>query len=396
MRSTYRFGLPAALLVLAGAAGGTFAQTTPVGPGGNQIFSVGGASGQPSNATYGSAYSTPYRAGFAVTPPPVPAYSPGFYGGYGWGNVYTGGFGNSAYGFMQGASSLLNSFGQYAMDVQQSRLVGQEVARSRIDTRRKQWDEWLYERATKPTENDERERTRMLELQRALGNPPESEIWSGQALNAVLDNIKRMQTPGAPTPFVPVDPDVLNRINIQGSGSEGNFGLLRNGGNLEFPFALQAPAFEQYRTNLTKLFRSAANSATVGPVPFDTINSLDSTLAELDETLSQQIRSSEISATRAIQARKYIKEMQQATRALQDPNVTQMAQKKFAPRGNSVSDLVTQMSQNGLRFSPSTRGDQPSYFALHKAMVDYNMALYRLVGREMAAQPAPMGATPRQ
>src|SRR5262249_42894537 len=157
--------------------------------------------------------------------------------------VYTRGFGNSAMGFQLGASSILDSSGTFAVNVQQSRLIEQDVARSRIDTRRKQWDEWLYERATKPTENDERERTRMFELQRALGNPPESEIWSGKALNDLLDNIKRMQAPGVPTPFVPVDPETLSRINMQASGAEGNFGLLKDNGNLQWPYALQAGTF---------------------------------------------------------------------------------------------------------------------------------------------------------
>lgn len=391
--------IPAAVVALAALVVALPAQQPPANPNrpaGNQLFSVGNTANQPSNATYGTAYSSPYRSGFAVSPPPVPVYTPGW-GFPGYGNFYSGAFGNSSMGYMMGASSLLNSFGQYANDIQQSRLTGQEVERSRIQTRRAKWDQWLYERATKPTENDERERTRMIELQRALGNPPESEIWSGQALNTLLENINRMRSPGMPSPFVPVDQDILSRLNVSGSGSEGNFGLLKNGGQLEWPFPLQAPTFDAYRTDISKLFQTAATEASLGPVRFATINDLEMKLSELDEEITRQTRTSEISATRSIQARRFLREMQASTRALQDPNVTQFAQKKWVARGNNVGEVLSEMTRNGLKFAPATRGDQPAYFAFHRSMVDYSNALLRMLGAQPVAanQPAYPGGNAR-
>jgi hypothetical protein len=227
----------------------------------------------------------------------------------------------------------------------------------------------------------------MLELQRALGNPPEGEIWSGKALNDILDNVKRMQAPGVPTPFVPVDQETLGRINVQGSGGEGNFGLLKDGGNLQFPFALQAPAFDQYRSDISKLFQSAANAANLGPVPFATIDKLDTTLGALDENL-WQIRSSEISAL-GRSGPKYIKELRQSTRARR-ANVTQYA-RKVGARGGSVR-TITQMSRTGCG-SPHRRERPASYLRCTRR---WWTTTWRHLSSSAADGSGSVGGSPRQ
>lgn len=355
--------------------------TTPPGNG----FRVGNVtSNQPTGATYGTAYSTPFQAGFAVQPSFYPGYAPGWYA-----EAY-----DPFRGFQQGAADLLNSFGNYAINVQQSRLVGQQVEQARIDTRRKQWEEWLYERAVKPKEEDEREAYRMQQLRRSLGNPPEGEVWSGKALNDILDNIRKMQSPGVPAPYVPVSEDVIKRLNIQGSGAEGNFGLLKEGGQLTWPFALRSPAFDTERKKLNKLFADAYNQANAGEVEFETVNNIRTTLGNLDENLRGQVKT--LSSNHYIQSRRYINELTQAAKALEDPNISKYAQKKWVAQGNSVSDVLKPMFEQGLRFGPSVQGDQAAYFAMHKAMVDYNLALYRMVGGSAAPAPmGPMGPGPR-
>src|SRR5262249_49555895 len=70
----------------------------------------------------------------------------GFYG-YGYGESPIG-------GYMRGYADVISSVSQGMIDEQQSRLVSEQVKQAKIDTRKKQFDEWLYERDKRPTVED--------------------------------------------------------------------------------------------------------------------------------------------------------------------------------------------------------------------------------------------------
>ena len=48
--------------------------------------------------------------------------------------------------------------------------------------------------------------------------------------------------------------------------------------------------------------------------------------------------------------------------------------------GNTVAELVANMTGQGLRFAPAASGDEPSYTALHRAMVTYVFRLKQAAG----------------
>ena len=67
-------------------------------------------------------------------------------------------------------------------DVERARGRGREqVRQGRIDNRRRSFDEYLYERERRPSQEDERERARLENLRRSRNDPPITEIWSGLA-----------------------------------------------------------------------------------------------------------------------------------------------------------------------------------------------------------------------
>src|SRR5262249_27771327 len=80
-------------------------------------------------------------------------------GGYGWNPWYPSPWGDYSLGnTLQGVASVVNAEGQLGIQNQQGKLLQQEHERSKIDTRRKQFDEYLYEQSMTPTPEDIRQR----------------------------------------------------------------------------------------------------------------------------------------------------------------------------------------------------------------------------------------------
>src|SRR5262249_57956128 len=120
----------------------------------------------------------------------------GYYPGYG--GVYMGQ--TPANGYLTGAADVINSQANYLQSYQQSELTKQQVKQSELDTRKKTFEEWKYEQAALPTAEELRLKQAKADLDRALGNPPLTEIISGDSLNVLLTNIQQVQSPGAVAP----------------------------------------------------------------------------------------------------------------------------------------------------------------------------------------------------
>jgi hypothetical protein len=79
----------------------------------------------------------------------------------------------------------------------------------------------------------------------------------------------------------------------------------------------------------------------------------------------------EASPSDYIKAKRFLSDLDSAIRALQDPGISKYATRKLAAKGGTVSDLVTEMGGQGLRFAPAVAGDENAYVALHRALVNY-------------------------
>src|SRR5260370_10967449 len=117
--------------------------------------------------------------------------------------------------------------------------MGEQTKQASIVTRRKNFDENLYERAKAPTLEDERERARMETLRRSRNDPPITEIWSGKALNDLLQGIQQQLARQVQGPTVPLDESILSHINVTGSQAGGSLGMLRRDGRLDWPVTFQ-------------------------------------------------------------------------------------------------------------------------------------------------------------
>jgi hypothetical protein len=310
----------------------------------------------PTQAAYNAGAAQGANAGFQVGVLNSPYYGPG---------LYQEGLGS----YLSGGADVISAQGQYLIQEQDAKLKEQEVKQSRIDTRRKSFDQWMYERAVRPTLEDERERSRILNLRRARNDPPASEIWSGQALNALLLALQQMQIQGRQGASTPIDPSILQKINVTGQGTVGSLGLLRNDGQLRWPLTLRTSAFKPEVSKMDELGRKAFSQASAGQVDADTIVAMNETLDKLYAQLKRNI--SKVSANEYIKSKRYLNDLESTIKVLDDPNVSSYATRKWAAKGNSVGELVAEMTRQGLKFAPATPGDEAAYVALHSAMVAY-------------------------
>jgi hypothetical protein len=70
-------------------------------------------------------------------------------------------------------------------------------------------------------------------------------------------------------------------------------------------------------------------------------------------------------------ARSYLRDLERTVRTLQNPNAGNYISRRWAPAGSTVSQIVTQMGRQGLRFAPAVSGDEGAYVAIHRALANY-------------------------
>jgi hypothetical protein len=287
-------------------------------------------------------------------------YGPGYYDPYG--------------GFTQGVADIVGAQGQFMIDTQQANIMKEQAKQAKIDTRRRNFEEWQYERANTPTLEDEREKSRMEEIRRSRNDPPLTEIWSGKALNDLLTPLIKMNPPSeSMAPYIPLDPDVVKRINLNSGTTLGTLGVLKDGGKLTWPFQLQDDKFKADRMKLDQLAPQAFREAQDGQVQFKTLTEMRKTADNLVEILQANV--AEMVPNDYIPARRYLTELQSSIRTLQSPDASTFANRKFAAQGGNVYELIANINRQGLRFAPAVDGDQAAYVALHRAMVSYYNAM---------------------
>src|SRR5206468_72127 len=118
-------------------------------------------------------YANPYGVGAPGSEPYNP-YSP--YGSY---------IANPLGDTLRGAAAAVNANGNFMLQQQQTWILYEQRRQAAVDTRRKIYDEWLYERATAPDPTVERSKWQQAQLSRALLDPSMPEVLSGDTLNTL-------------------------------------------------------------------------------------------------------------------------------------------------------------------------------------------------------------------
>ncbi len=306
-----------------------------------------------------------YRRGYVV-----PRYGYGY--GYGWNNWMQ----NPYQGYLNGAANVTNANAQYQLTIQQAKQAREEARRSALRTRRETIEERQYEQSLMPDPEQIRQDQMRRSLQRSRNNPPLTDIWSGKALNDLLLAIQQAQTRGVTGPSVPLSSEVVQHINLTTGTTYGGIGLLKNGGQLSWPFILRQSIFDDERNRLNDLVRQAVKQAQTGEVAVELLNDIGAALKQLGSAIDTRVNA--LTPTQYVQATRYVRELNESYKVLQQTDVARYFRPGGTAQGSTVAELVKQMTQQGLRFAPAVSGDEPYYTSFHRSLVDYDMGMAQL------------------
>jgi hypothetical protein len=308
--------------------------------------------------------------------PYAPSYTPDMNGYAGSpGSGYGGYTGDPYNGYLTGAAAVISSQGQFAKDWMASRLTKEEVKRSAIDTQRKMYEEWKYERNDQPALEQLRQEAIRRAWQRAVFHPPLQDIWSADALNRILDHASRIQGLGGMGRNTPLDQIVLKQINVS-TGMAGNIGLLRNKGQLSWPMALEKNTFDKERERISDLAKRAVEQAQAdSKVDRGTLEQLQDDAKALERKLS--VRICDLDPNDYMDAKRYLKDFHQALTILKRKDASDFLNGNYRAKGRTVAELIKNMSSLGLRFAAAAPGDEAAYNALYQALAAYDLGLVK-------------------
>jgi hypothetical protein len=271
-------------------------------------------------------------------------------------------------GFMRGTADIITAQGTWFKDVQNALTLKEKFKQEQLATRRKKLEEYLYERERTPTAEDERQRQLQMQISRSLNDPPTSEIWSGQALNNIIADIRKVEDKNPNRPSVSIDDDVLRHLNL--SPGIGNPGLLRNEGRLHWPLTLQGDDFKSQRELLNSLAPEAVRQAVNGRVDPGSLKDMVDSVAKMRQTLAANIR--DLTPNQFIEANRFLSQFDDALKILGRPDAGDLIRPQLAGKSTSVADLLKYMGDKGLVFAPAVTGDESAYGAIHRALVAYD------------------------
>jgi hypothetical protein len=302
-------------------------------------------------------------------------------------------------GYLAGVADIIGARGQFLIDREQAHLLREQAREARIERRRMAFDEAQYERAMSPTNEEEREFRRVENVRRSLRNPPLTEIWSGKALNDLLTDIQTkladLRLKGAHEPVVPVDADALHQINFTTGAIEAGsgVGLLKEGGRLHWPLALQAPAFQPLRERIEQLAYRLVKDAQNGQVDSDARAGLTRAVTEMQKELKRHVDT--IPVDEYIAAKRFLNALEANVKTFTAPDIANYFNGKYEPQATDVAGLAREMTARGLRFAPAPPGSEAAYLSVHRSLATYDQQLDLTLGQERGAHalaaPNPAG-----
>ncbi len=332
---------------------------------------------------YQPATAAPYAqtqaaAGVAVAPPAF-GYAP--YGPY---------VQSAVGGYMSGQADIISSGGQYRVQTQQANLLQEQLNQQRIDTKRKAFDEAQYEKYMTPPPSVLREEKRVEQLRYYRDSPQQNDVWSGISLNAILEDIQKIERDtNLRGPVVPLDPKLLQSINLAGasrSDSDGTAGVLRDG-TLQWPLNLKRANYKKERDELNALTTKLIRQAQVNDIDHDTLDAANKATDTMRDALTYTI--SEIGPAEYIKSSEYLRQLKSSLKLFAEPNAASHFNGVFAAKGQTVGELIWNMTKGGMTFAKAAPGDEASYNVLQQALAAYDIGLERLANRSLVASPPP-------
>jgi hypothetical protein len=209
---------------------------------------------------------------------------------------------------------------------------------------------------------------------------PVTRIWSGEALNDMLDELSSLQGKGYSPPLVVLDRDVRERVNVA-TVNGGNAGLFKTKGQLDWPRCLQGSEFEEERTVLNDVAEEAVKQATSRSyIGRDVLIALDGGIDQLEARIKGLVNV--VPPSEYIEAKRFVRHLGDASKALKQPDAASYFNQTYAAKGRTVEQLVKNMTAQELRFAPATPGSEQAYLKLYRALALCTVAIQEDFGQD--------------
>lgn len=316
-----------------------------------------------------------YRPEISFAPPPPMAGYIGAAGGYPF-PAYRQ---DPMNGYLTGVASVTAATGQYWNDIQQAKITREQARVASMDTARKGLElEMWYERQ-KPKTQDLVDAAVRTDLERARRDPPMTEVWSGQSLNALLNNILKSPRPTG-GPAIPLPEDTLRGLNLVDRSSRGNLSLAKDEGKINWPVSLQDESFDGPRDHFSRLFGQAMSAINSGDAPdFKLTRDMRKDLKDMADRLEDQVET--LSPGAYLSGRRVINQLKEQVAGMSDPSVVKMS-RSWRGEVKTVADLVNVCQSKGLQFGASASpGDERAYTSAYYAVRSYERDLSGFASR---------------
>jgi hypothetical protein len=290
--------------------------------------------------------------------------------GYGYYETETG-------GLLRGTADIVTGQGKWLVSLQQASLLKEQTRQAAIETRRKQYDQYVYEQKRAPSYDQARDSGYNARLLQSLTNPTEAQISSGQALNDIVADLASTEQTVPRGPAAPLSEELLRRISLTTGAGAGNTGLLKNGARLPWPSALSDERSKADRDLVDSLVSEARRQAVSGRVDEGALKELAAASRRLHQKLASDIK--ELAPKQYAETSRFLGQLDDAIHVLGRPDAGDYLTRKCVAEGKDVAELVRNMTAKGLRFAPAAPGDEAAYVALHRALAAYDGAKSQVV-----------------
>lgn len=290
------------------------------------------------------------QAQYPYPPNPYGGFNPGRYGG-----------------MLYGTAAVTSAQGDVMVQAEQARIAREQANQAKLVTKRKAFDEAMYEKANTPTYAETKMAADQGIFQRVMMNPTSIEVTTGRAMNIMLPPLDRMALQGIYGAPVPLNPAILKAVNITIPGKTG-LGIVGKVNDIPWPYGLLGPTQEKLQTSLEGAVASVQRTGRIEPKYYDQCTiGVKNLSAELDKKFDEE----KINMSRYAEASTFMNNLTKEVSALADPTAAKMLGPAMHPQANDVLDLVAFMTSQGLQFAPCRPGDEAAYFSLHSSMSSF-------------------------
>ena len=122
--------------------------------------------------------------------------------------------GSPGYNQLNGQADVMRAYGDVINDQEKARITREQANQAKLDTKRKAFDEMMYEKANTPSYTEELSQEKAMILTRLMNHPIKAEVTDGKTLNAMLPLLESLSSRGTQGPPVPISQSMVNQLNI--------------------------------------------------------------------------------------------------------------------------------------------------------------------------------------